>query len=300
MERTIELVYQDAALLVCKKPAGVAVEGGRAPGLLTLLSQQLAGPVYPVHRLDLPVGGLLLAARQKTAAAALCRAADGGRTPASAGDNRNGAAVDAAADGGRNDTTPVPALQKRYLAVVEGAPQPADGQLRDLLYHDPRTNKTFVVRRPRRGVREAVLEYRTLAVLTADGRVLCPGDRDFFADGAADPGNGTAGPSGAERPAQTPAPPPALSLVEVRLLTGRTHQIRAQFAAHGHPLAGDGRYGSRRKGALALWSCGLAFVHPVSGAPLRFAAAPPDEGFWPPFAAVAARAAADFQADDDS
>ncbi|MBQ7378725.1 MAG: GNAT family N-acetyltransferase [Clostridia bacterium] len=55
------------------------------------------------------------------------------------------------------------------------------------------------------------------------------------------------------------------SLVEVTLETGRTHQIRAQFSHAGHPLLGDGKYGSREKGCTtALWATHLEVVHPVN------------------------------------
>ena len=63
------------------------------------------------------------------------------------------------------------------------------------------------------------------------------------------------------------------SLLLVRLHTGRTHQIRVQFASRGMPLPGDGRYGGG-SGALALWSCSLAFPHPVSGKVMTFQALP--------------------------
>ena len=61
-----------------------------------------------------------------------------------------------------------------------------------------------------------------------------------------------------------------LSLVHVRLRTGRTHQIRVQFSSRKHPLWGDGKYGSHQKGSLALQSAGLAFRHPVSGKEMSF------------------------------
>lgn len=73
-------------------------------------------------------------------------------------------------------------------------------------------------------------------------------------------------------------------LFSVLLKTGRYHQIRAQFAARGLPLLGDGRYGSRDKGCgVALWSRQLSFVHPESGERLSFSAPPPDEYPWNKF-----------------
>ena len=119
--------------------------------------------------------------------------------------------------------------------------------MRDLLYHDAVKNKSYVVKRPRRGVREALLSY-TLSE--------------------------TAG---------------SLSLVRIRLQTGRTHQIRVQFASRGLPLAGDARYGAKTRGAIALWSRSLAFPHPASGETLRFSALPPDAPPWTLFPVKDAR-----------
>lgn len=68
------------------------------------------------------------------------------------------------------------------------------------------------------------------------------------------------------------------SLVRVRLQTGRTHQIRVQFASRKTPLLGDGKYGGGR-GELALWSCYLAFAHPDSGEMLAFERLP-EGGVW--------------------
>ena len=71
-----------------------------------------------------------------------------------------------------------------------------------------------------------------------------------------------------------------LSLTEIRLRTGRTHQIRCQFAARGLPLWGDRKYGSREEGPIALWSHRLAFTHPATGEALDFRLAPPRDDPW--------------------
>ena len=70
-----------------------------------------------------------------------------------------------------------------------------------------------------------------------------------------------------------------ISLAEVRLHTGRTHQIRVQMAGVSHPVYGDMRYGGEfaRKGNLALWAYSLAFTHPVTKERMRFLAQPPKE-----------------------
>ena len=200
----IPICYQDKAILVCLKPPGVLSQG--APGgeghMLSLLARQCGGDVYPVHRLDRGAGGLMVFARTRAAAAALSRSVQEGE------------------------------LGKAYLCVVSGAPEAAEGTYRDLLFHDSARNKTFVVRRPRRGVKEAILDYRVLA--SAEGR----------------------------------------SLVQVHLRTGRTHQIRVQFASRGTPLLGDRKYGGIGGETLALWSCRLSFPHPDTGAVLTFAQAP--------------------------
>ncbi len=74
-----------------------------------------------------------------------------------------------------------------------------------------------------------------------------------------------------------------LSLVEVSLGTGRTHQIRVQFASRGLPLVGDKRYGRGEEGPIALWSCFLGFYHPETGAWLEFSDPPPDIPPWTVF-----------------
>lgn len=71
-----------------------------------------------------------------------------------------------------------------------------------------------------------------------------------------------------------------ISLVEIKLHTGRTHQIRVQMAGVSHPVYGDMRYGgeSARKGNLALWAYSLSFTHPVTKERMKFMAQPPEEG----------------------
>ena len=70
--------------------------------------------------------------------------------------------------------------------------------------------------------------------------------------------------------------------LDVHLLTGRTHQIRVQFASRGMPLVGDGKYGSRKNAASpALWSYALTL--PMGGAIARIRALPEAAGVWAPF-----------------
>ena len=72
-----------------------------------------------------------------------------------------------------------------------------------------------------------------------------------------------------------------LSLVDVELETGRTHQIRCQLSSRGYPIWGDAKYGApERSERIALWSCRIGFHHPRSGEWLEFTAEPPREAPW--------------------
>lgn len=125
---------------------------------------------------------------------------------------------------------------KRYLAVVCGSPE--GGVMEDILWHDKVKNKSFVVKTERKGAKKAKLEYKVLAENAANGT--------NFAH------------------------------VEVKLYTGRTHQIRVQFASRGYPLVGDGKYGGKSGSPLALWCSSLSLPNGMS-----YSAPPPeDEEIW--------------------
>ena len=75
-----------------------------------------------------------------------------------------------------------------------------------------------------------------------------------------------------------------LSLVKIRLITGRTHQIRCQFSSRGLPLVGDRKYSLMEDGCpIALWSHMLSFAHPADARPLVFTAPPPEIFPWDRF-----------------
>ena len=227
----IPILYEDAALVVLNKPAGLTSEEG-VPAALRAQWGRPDAYVGVVHRLDTGVSGLVVYAKTTEASATLSRQVT---------QSQNAYAVQ---DGRAEGRPEAPQFIKKYRAILSGGPDdrlPAAGTLRDYLFKDSRRGRVFPVSRPRKGVREAVLEYRILQ---------------------------TAG---------------ELSLADINLHTGRTNQIRVQFASRKHPLWGDGKYGSRCKGNLALQSCGLQFVHPESGKTLTFALPLPDGEPWEMF-----------------
>ena len=230
------ILYQDAALVVVNKPAGLSSEAG-LPARLRELWGQPDAYVGIVHRLDTGVSGLMVCARTPKAAAALTRQITQSQEAYAVLDGRAAPA---------QNTLPAPVFTKQYRAVLAGAPDealPEHGILRDYLFKDSRKGRVFPVKRPRKGVREAVLEYRIVET----------------------------------------APDGSLSLAEITLHTGRTHQIRVQFASRKHPLYGDGKYGSRFKGDIALQSAGLQFVHPETGKPMAFSLPLPAAAPWKEF-----------------
>ena len=226
------IVYEDATFVVVDKPAGLSSEEG-VPAQLRTLWQKPDAYVGVIHRLDVGVSGLMVYAKTPAAAAALSRQVTQSQE------------AYAVLDGRAEGKAVAPSFIKQYRAVVAGSPDealPAEGVLRDYLFKDSRKGRVFPVKKPRKGVREAVLEYRIAAT------------------------------------AQTESGP--FSLVDVTLHTGRTHQIRVQFASRKHPLWGDGKYGSRQKGAIALQSACLRFAHPTTGEKMEFALEKPNSSPW--------------------
>ena len=214
----LKILYEDAHLVICCKPVGVLSEdseSGRCmPQLLRehyLAQGQKTPYIATVHRLDKITGGVMVFSRRREVTGKLT------------------AAVQAHE------------LVKEYLAVLRGHPQEPAATLTDLLFRDAGHNKSYVVTRMRKGVREARLDYTALA----------------HHDG--------------------------LTLVRIRLHTGRTHQIRVQFSHRGLPLLGDVRYGSKAPCSPALWSFRLALTHPVTGQPLDVTCPPPDTYPWTDF-----------------
>lgn len=214
----INVIYEDNHLLVVEKPVNIPVQGDSSndEDLLTMLKQYLKkkydkpGEVYLglVHRLDRPVGGIMVFARTSKAASRLSKII-AERT-----------------------------FSKTYLAVVEGHDIRKSDTLTDYLIKDSKTN-TVSVTDEAHG-KKAVLDYELL------------NSKDD------------------------------LNLVKVNLHTGRSHQIRVQFASRNMPLWGDQRYNPKavKHQQIALWSYEISFPHPTTKEVLTFRCEPPRKYPW--------------------
>ncbi len=123
----MDILYSDKAIAVCIKPVGLDAEA-EVPAAL---KEQLGGEIFPIHRLDKNVGGVMVYAWTKQAAAQLSKAVQEGT------------------------------MVKEYVAMVHGTP-PERGDWEDLLWKDSNKNKVFVVKRVRGGVKKARLEFTRL------------------------------------------------------------------------------------------------------------------------------------------
>lgn len=171
------LVYEDDDILVVNKPAGVEVDGPADDTLLKRVCATLAERGDPsqavlCHRLDAGTSGLILLARN------------------------------AAAEQFLTEAIRQRQIQKRYLCVTFGRPQPPAALLHDYLSKDAERGVVRILSAPAPGAKEILTGYETLAV---NGR---------------------------------------LALLQVDLITGRTHQIRAHLAHIGCPILGDSKYGN--------------------------------------------------------
>lgn len=207
----INILYEDNHLLVVEKPINIPVQAddSKDNDLLSLLKNYLKtkynkmGNVYLglVHRLDRPVGGVMVFAKTSKAASRLSEQV-------------------------RNNE-----FNKLYYAVVQGKPK-ANDHLEDYLLKDSKTNITKIDRNGKL----AILDYKLINTVEN------------------------------------------LNLVEIKLETGRSHQIRVQFSSRNIPLYGDQKYNKNAKVGqqLALFAKKLSFEHPVTHELLSFELPLPD------------------------
>lgn len=197
----IQILFQDSEIIACIKPVGIVSQEDSSGGasMVSILSELTKGEIFPLHRLDKEVGGVMVFAKTKAAAAILSR---------DIAEHR---------------------FLKQYIALVHGKPQEKSGEMADLLFKDSKKNKSFVVKKERKGVKKAILNYE---VLNEKG---------------------------------------GLTAVLVTLKTGRTHQIRVQFASRKMSLAGDKKYGAKDDfSTIGLWSYRISFTHPKTKEKLTF------------------------------
>lgn len=188
-----DVIFQDENFIVTNKPYGISSQKSTSVNMVDVLKEclSLKTEPYVVHRLDTAVGGLMVYAKNKKTAAYLSKQITSGD------------------------------FKKTYLCVVHSCPDETEGTMTDYLFKDSKKNKSFVVKSMRKGVKEAVLNYKNLESIQLENEKF--------------------------------------SLIEVNLITGRTHQIRVQFSSRTMPLYGDGKYGGKDNGKLALFSHKLEF-----------------------------------------
>lgn len=206
----MEILFEDNDIIVCKKPVGVSSEFSEVfinmPQLLRNHLNDSKHYIGVVHRLDAIVGGVMVYAKNKNAAAELSHQIQNG------------------------------VFEKFYLTVVNGIPENTTGTYCDILFKDSKNNKSFVVKTERKGVKRAVLHYTVIDTKTHNSEPV--------------------------------------SLLKIKLDTGRSHQIRVQLSSRKMSILGDGKYGSREKCNIALFSTEIKFFHPVTCAPLHFSELP--------------------------
>jgi len=215
--RALPIVFEDAALLVLDKPAGVAVHGGSGLSFGAIEALRSARPEAKLlelaHRLDRDTSGLLVVAKKRSALVALHRMLRDGE------------------------------VRKDYVALVKGRWQGGPREIRAPLHKSV----------TRTGERRVAVRSDGVAAAT---RV---------------------------RPRSVS---PRVSVLELELLTGRTHQIRVHLAHVGHPIVGDAKYGDfafnrsmAQQGVrrLCLHACRLELAHPLTGAQLQLESPIPPE-----------------------
>lgn len=222
----LKILYEDKDILVVEKPAGMESQSSKSfePDMVSEVKKHINRfstknkelYVGVIHRLDKPVGGVMVYAKNQKAAKALSEQVSGH------------------------------GMEKIYRGVVCGKPVENFGTYVDYLWKDGKNNCSKIVDKGIKGAKPAKLDYQVVDTLEDQGKEY--------------------------------------SLLEIRLHTGRHHQIRVQLAGHGFPLWGDQKYNPEFskgpvRGNVALWACQLTFFHPETGEKMTFTAEPKGELF---------------------
>ncbi len=219
--QNLKVLYETNHVIVIEKPVNVPSQGDKTgdTDCLSLIKDYLKekyqkpGNVYVglVHRLDRPVGGVMVFAKTSKAASRLSEAVR----------NRE--------------------IEKEYLLVADGKFEVENGVMEDYLKKDERTNLSKVVSENIKDAKYAKLEYEVLGYREDNN----------------------------------------ISLVKVKLHTGRHHQIRVQFASRGHSLYGDQKYGTRGKSKqIALFAFRISFPDPITKEKITITSFPEANGTW--------------------
>ncbi len=219
--KKLNVIYEDNHIIVVEKPPNIPSQADKTEDIdmLTIIKGYIKekynkpGNVYIglIHRLDRPVGGIMIFAKTSKSASRLSEQV-------------------------RNKD-----FEKEYLAVVDGKFEKIIGTLEDYLYKDQRNNISKVVNKEKKNSKFAKLDYEVLKYNEIKN----------------------------------------LSLVRIKLYTGRHHQIRLQLANFGHSIYGDQKYGTRGRGKqIALWAYKLKILHPVTKKQMIFKCLPEPVGTW--------------------
>jgi 23S rRNA pseudouridine1911/1915/1917 synthase len=222
----LNILYEDKELLIVEKPVGMESQSARSfePDMVSEVKRHIhtlspkSGEPYVgvIHRLDKPVGGVMVYAKTKEAAESLSKQVLAHK------------------------------MEKIYYAVVCGKPVENFGTYVDYLWKDGKNNCSKIVDKGINGAKLAELSFKVVDNTEYEGEKL--------------------------------------SLLEIRLKTGRHHQIRVQMAGHDTPLWGDQKYNPKfqQKGTrtnVALYGSSLTLSHPVTGKKISFSVKPKGEMF---------------------
>lgn len=217
----LNIVYEDNHIIVVEKPVNIPSQGDKTGDIdmLTLVKKYIKekyhkpGEVYLglVHRLDRPVGGVMIFAKTSKAAARL------------------------------SEQVRSKEFKKNYLVISDGKFDKETGTLENYLLKNERLNTSKIVDENTKNAKFAKLDYE---VLKYNEEI-------------------------------------DLSVLKVKLHTGRHHQIRVQLAGINHSICGDQKYGTRGRGKqICLWAYELTIYHPITKEEMTFKALPNFIGSW--------------------
>ena len=217
----LKIIFEDNHIIVVEKLPNIPSQGDKTgdTDMLTLIKEYIKekynkpGNVYLglVHRLDRPVGGVMVFAKTSKAASRL------------------------------SEEVRVKQFKKEYLVVVDGKFEEKKGTLEDYLLKNGQKNMSKVVKEGTKNSKYAKLEYETLKY-----------NEEID-----------------------------LSVLKIKLHTGRHHQIRVQLSSRGHSIYGDQKYGTRGRGKqIALWAYKLTIIHPITKKEMTFISVPEKNKTW--------------------